>query len=192
MKDVAPDLAPDRSTALLVVDMQEGFANGVEPARVLAGRIAEFIDAVGDGYALVTASRFRNEPGSLYDRIVADDMHDPSQVELLAPIRGRIQHVVDSCTYSSLTTELRDQFASREIRRVHVCGIDSDQCVLATVLAAFDHGIEPMVLADLCLSTSGDECHAAGLLALRRAIGEQRVVASSRVAEQARTTGGAR
>jgi nicotinamidase-related amidase len=59
---------------------------------------------------------------------------------------------------------------------VHVCGVDTDQCVLATVLTAFDAGLEPVVLADLCLSCAGEAPHEAGLVALRRAIGEDHVV----------------
>lgn len=182
MSDTPAPRGAGRPTAvLLVVDMQRGFA-GEDPAvDDLAVRIGDWIDVERDRYAFVAASRFRNDPDSLYRRIVGDDMQDEQDVELLDPIRQRADVVFDSSTYSSFTEELAQRLRDEGAAQLHVCGIDTDQCVLATVFSAFDAGIEPLVIHDLCRSCSGDNCHEAGLLALRRAVGEERVLPHDRV-----------
>jgi nicotinamidase-related amidase len=69
----------------------------------------------------------------------------------------------------------------REIDTVVLCGVDTDACVMATALDAFDHGLRPLVLSDLCASSGGDSYHQAALMLLERNIG-RRQLSTSKVA----------
>lgn len=164
--------------ALLIVDMQQGFAREDAALHGLADRIALYVDGTRERYALVAATQFRNEPGSSYDRLIGDEMRSDDDVALLAPIAERADAAFESHRYAKAGSELQALLTEREIEVLHVCGADTDQCVLATVLEAFDAGLTPVALADLCHSCAGDDPQEAGLIALRRAIGEPRVVSS--------------
>lgn len=186
----SPNLAADAHSALLVVDLQVGMADGAEAAcERLAERVAEHVRRVGSHHGYLVASLFRNTPGSTYDRLVGSDMRDDAACALLAPVAQLGLDAHELPTYSSLGEELHAELRERGIERVHVVGVDTDQCVLATVFALFDAGFEPIVARDLCLSTSGDVPHEAGIVALNRAIGEPRVVPAAAI--EAATLGGA-
>lgn len=162
--------------ALFVVDLQQGPLRTEPRLARLAEEVATFVRARRDEYSVVIASGFYNEPGSTYDRLVGgDDLRDPGDVAIAADVEQVADLVVTSATYSSLTPRAHQALVEAEVREVHVVGIDTDQCVLATVFALFDAGYEPRVLEDLVASASGATCHEAGLVALRRAIGDHRV-----------------
>lgn len=161
--------------ALVLVDLQAGFVRDDPGLQDVAERAAEFARAHADDYALVAASRFRNEEGSAYWRLVGHDMVDEDEVALVPAVEELGGLVVDAPTYSSATPELVQRLQELGVVEVHVCGIDTDQCVLATVFALFDAGFEPVVFEDLVQSASGLTCHDAGIVALRRAIGDDRV-----------------
>ena len=170
-----------RRPALVIVDLQARFAASDAAVHELAGRVGAFVDAHRDRYAFVAATQFRNHPESSYWRLVDHEMTTDEEVALLVPIASRADLVTETAAYSKFTDELRERIAAAGVSTVHVCGIDTDQCVLATVFDVFDVGLTPVVLADLCHSTSGTVPQQSGLIALRRAVGEERVVASDRV-----------
>lgn len=161
--------------ALVLVDLQVGFVRDDFGLSTIAERAAAFAREHADDYALVAASRFRNEPGSSYWRLVRHDMVDEDEVALVPAVAALDAFVFDAPTYSSATPELVQRFRDLGVVEVHVCGIDTDQCVLATVFGLFDAGFEPVVFEDLVQSASGLTCHDAGVVALRRAIGADRV-----------------
>jgi nicotinamidase-related amidase len=169
--------------ALLVVDVQHEPLLRVPGLQPVADAIVDHVRTHRAAYGLVVATRFRSRAGSTYHRLIADDLRDPDEVRLAPGIEEHADMVVESTTYSSLTTDVRNLLTGLAPREVHVVGLDTDQCVLATVLALFDAGFQPIVLADLCASASGARPHEAGLLVLRRAIGEDRVVTSRIVVE---------
>jgi nicotinamidase-related amidase len=168
-------MATSTKPALFVVDLQQGPLRSDERLEQLARDVASFATERRDQYSVVIASAFRNEPGSTYDRLIGDDLRDPEDVAMVPDIEDVADVVVESSTYSSLTPRAQQVLVDADVREVHVVGIDTDQCVLATVFALFDAGYEPRVLEDLVTSASGETCHDAGLVALRRAIGEDRV-----------------
>jgi nicotinamidase-related amidase len=65
---------------------------------------------------------------------------------------------------------------ARNVQSVDLCGLDTDQCVLATALLLWDARITPRVLAELCSSSGGPDMHEAGLAIARRAIGDRNVI----------------
>lgn len=160
--------------ALIIVDMQ---LRPLHEQPRLRDLVPGIIDATRDErYDVVIASRFVNQPGSMYERLVGTDLRDADDVALDPQIAAAADHVVSKSGYSSITPHMLELLRNAHVRAADVCGIDTDQCVLATVLSLFDHDIEPTVLCDLCGSASGQKPHEAGLLALRRAVGDDHVM----------------
>lgn len=148
--------------ALLVVDLQKGILAGDE-MQALPRRVRDYIAAHGGRYRGVFFSVFRNEPESLFstrqdyqgcmgspDIDVADELLDFTH-ETNTFYRAGFSAFADP----TLLEALRRQ----RISELDVVGVDTDVCVLATVLDAFQHRIMPTVIPELCASSSGLEAH---------------------------------
>jgi len=67
--------------------------------------------------------------------------------------------------------QIQKGLKENKTEEVHLCGFDTDCCVLATAYDLFDQGIKPVVLEDLTFSTSKDKLHAPAIKMLKRNIG---------------------
>ncbi len=63
-------------------------------------------------------------------------------------------------------------------------GIATDGCVLKTAVDAFEQGLTPIVLSDLCASHAGNQVHEAGLLLIGRFIGKDQIISSKELLER--------
>lgn len=164
-------------TALVIVDVQQGFIR--EGGAHLVSAIAAYLDARRDRYDLVLATRFRNHPGSRYESERDwSGMTAPDEIALVPAIAARADEVLDKHGLAPDRDALCALLADRQVERVHVCGLDTDQCVLATALLLWDEGFRPAVLADLCATSGGEELHDAARAILRRSIGDRNVLRS--------------
>jgi nicotinamidase-related amidase len=158
-----------------VVDVQEGFLTPDTQGTV--PRIIEHIRRTGQAYASIIATRFVNQPGSLYQ--AERDWHEmmPGPRTALVPgIRDMVDVVIEKHGLAPARDELVPALRRRGVERVALCGFDTDQCVLATALLLWDAGIAPEILAPLCSSSGGPDIHEAGLAILRRSVGDRNVV----------------
>ncbi|MFJ3164232.1 isochorismatase family cysteine hydrolase [Streptomyces kanasensis] len=182
-----------RSTALLVIDVQQGFVNqhsrGVIPAVV---RLVEGWQAAG---APVVLSRFHNEPGSPYETITGwTRLRTPEEQALvadLAPFAASAAAIIDKPQASVFTPE-----GTRTIREAGwtdlvLCGIDTDACVYDSAVAAYQAGYRPWIVTDACASTGGARYHDAALLLASRNIGAAQLVTSEIVLSRISGTQGA-
>jgi nicotinamidase-related amidase len=87
--------------------------------------------------------------------------------------------VVEKTVYSALDAGLGAWLTTAGVGTVYLAGIATDNCVLKTAVDLFEAGWRPVVLEDCCASHGGPECHAAGLLLLRRLIGPRQIVAAA-------------
>jgi nicotinamidase-related amidase len=168
------------ATALLVIDAQSAF---LRPSTAdVFDRISAHLSSPAARYDLVVAVRVMNPPGSLWERRLGWlRMRAPGEADLLPEIAARADAVLDKTGYSAATPPLRRLLRQRGIGRAAICGVNTDQCVLATAFGLWDAGIDPVVLEDLCASTSGAEAHERGLAVARTAFGEDAVAASGEV-----------
>lgn len=159
------------ASCLIAVDVQAGFVN--EWTRHVPGRVA----ALQAGYDLVVATRFVNPEGSLYRRLIGWHRFAPGSPDTALAFTPRADAlVVDKARYSCLVPAVVDLLERHAVARVDLAGIATDNCVLKTAVDLFERGIEPVVHAGACGSHGGPECHAAGLLLLRRFIGASQVI----------------
>ena len=158
------------AATLVIIDVQRGFINAATahvPARVAA---------LQADYASVIATRFVNPEGSAHRRLIGWRRFAPGSADTeLAFTHEPHVRVIEKQTYSALTDEVRTLLAAAGTTEVHLCGIATDNCVLASAIAAFETGLTPVVLGDACASHAGADYHDWGLRILRRLIGTAQV-----------------
>ena len=160
------------SDCLIIVDVQNGFLN--EKTKYIPEKINDLLAT--RHFAHVVATRYRNYPNSSLIRFMDWDclLTDEEQA-IPDEIARKVEHVFDKNCYTCFTDEFCDFVKSNDIDELYIVGIETECCVLISAIDAFQRNIRPIVLANYCASTGGDECHRAGLLVLERTIGKEQI-----------------
>lgn len=162
-------------TALVVIDVQNGFISGhtAHVVPVVAALAATCSQARVD----VVFTRFVNQPGSAFERLLGwRELQAPPSTDIVPELAHRVQHVRDKYHYSAFTSEFEELVDARGWTRLLLCGIATEACVLKTAVDAFERGLTPVVVEDACASDGGRTAHEAGLLVIRRVIGAAQLV----------------
>ncbi|HKB92574.1 MAG TPA: isochorismatase family cysteine hydrolase [Opitutaceae bacterium] len=133
--------------ALLIVDVQRAF----NPPPQFIERVRSY----SRRFPCRVFTRYINPPGSMFRRTLKQKSCPPgsSEIELLIePERGDL--VFDKPTYGLTAKHIRE-LKRRKIRRVTVCGLDTDACVLGVMFSLFDAEIECHLKENMCWSSSG-------------------------------------
>jgi nicotinamidase-related amidase len=157
---------------LAVIDMQEFFAAGRPWAVPGFEDLAEPVDKLARGYG----------PRTVFTRFVIPEAPQGSWAgyyrawpQVLLPEAARLSDLaqpwasrdlgtLDKTTFSKWGPELESMLGPG--RELTVCGVSTDCCVLATVLAAVDAGAQVRVIADACAGITAEAHRAAlGLMA---------------------------
>ncbi len=138
---------------LLVVDLQVGFC----PSEDLVRRIGD----VAGSYMHVVMTRFVNRPDSLY-RSVLSWHGDGGALALQIPNAV----ILDKDGYG-LTERHLKILKEMGCSEWHVCGLETDACVLACAFSLWDAGLRPVIKQDMCESP----LHAEGIAIARRQFG---------------------
>lgn len=102
----------------------------------------------------------RNVEGSVYAEILPD----------LAPQRD--EPVVVKRRYSAFHgTDLEIVLRGLSAETLFICGVNTNNCVLATVYDAFSRDFRAVVLSDACGSMNGEEYHRFALMEIEAALG---------------------
>ena len=161
--------SPAGDTPLLtVIDMQEFFAAGSPWAVPGFEDLIEPVGRLARGYGPPTVfTRFviPEEPqGSwagyyrAWPQVLAPEA--AHLANLAQPWAGQGLGTLDKPTFSKWGPELESRLGPG--RDLTVCGVSTDCCVLATVLAAVDAGAQVRVIADACAGITA-EAHEAAL-----------------------------
>jgi len=161
-------------SVLIVIDAQIGFVNEASAPAVPV--IADVLSRWQAAGGLSVLTQFVNRPESNYVDLIGWLAMMPGdrgvgfvpEVAFLAPNASLI---VEKTTYSGLTAEVASFIEKNERRHLWIAGLDTESCVLATAVGAFDHGLIPWVLTDATASHAGAAVHEAGLLVMRRNLG---------------------
>ncbi len=156
------------SPLLAVIDMQEFFAAG-SPWEVPGFEgLIEPIDALAGAYGprtIFTRFVIPGEPqGSwvgyyqAWPQVLAPGA--AGLADLAQPWGGQGLDTLDKTTFSKWGPELESMLGPG--RELTVCGVSTDCCVIATVLAAVDGGAQVRVIADACAGIT-PEAHEAAL-----------------------------
>ena len=163
------------STILLVVDAQEGFRN-IHTERA----IPFIVTAVRSNRYPVLFTRFINDPDSNFERVLNwPKMRSDANTAMLRELSSFVSsaRVFDKSGYSAFTSLQFSQYIrDAGVESMDICGFDTDACVLATALNAFDAGYRPRILAEACASSGGMRLHESGLEILERNVGKEAII----------------
>jgi nicotinamidase-related amidase len=169
----------------LVVDMQEmfrshpdwgsGVLNGVIPSirRLLEARpdnayFSRFIPPQRADHANGTWQRYYRR----WSSVTLDNL-DPGQVAIVRELRPWAKRVADKIGYSAMANSvLRQAAISSSDHCMIVSGVETDVCVLSTVMEAVDAGLR-VILATDALASSSEACHEKALAILHDRFDEQ-------------------
>ncbi len=102
----------------------------------------------------------KNVEGSLYAEILPE----------LAPQRD--EPVVVKRRYSGFYgTDLENILRGLQAETLFICGVNTNNCVLATVYDAFSRDFRIVILSDACGSMNGDDYHRFALMEIEAALG---------------------
>ncbi|MCB2101696.1 MAG: cysteine hydrolase [Rhodobacterales bacterium] len=156
---------------LIVIDVQRGF---ITPD---TRHVPDLVTRLQHRFDAVWVSRFVNPPGSAHRRLLGWARFAPGSDETALAFRPRAgARLADKTTYTCDGPPLRAWLAAHGLDTVYLAGIATDGCVLKTAVDLFEGGLRPVVLAGACASHGGADCHAAGLLLLKRFVGAGQVI----------------
>lgn len=154
-------------TALVIVDVQNCFVNGN------TSHLPEKIKEMVPRYEEVVFTRFVNHDRSNF---AAHGYHKCKNEEESAihPTLAQIaagKKVFTKSTFSAFKAEgLVGHLKSKGVQEVHICGTDTEACVMASAYEAFDLGFRVKVLYGLCASCNGKEFHDAGMMVIKKSL----------------------
>lgn len=158
---------------LIVVDIQNGFCQ-TNGTREVADKIIALTR--NGSFDKVVATRFINKEESPFRKYLNwDKLSKNPDIDLVDGIKA--DEVVDKAVYTCVNNDFIDLLKKlnndRVPNKVHVCGVDTDCCVLKIAVDLFEKGIMPIVLTEYCFSNAGIEMHKSGLDILNRLIGKK-------------------
>ncbi|HEY2092972.1 MAG TPA: isochorismatase family cysteine hydrolase [Thermoanaerobaculia bacterium] len=178
MIKLAKSSTPDNATALLVVDMQNGFVN--HNSEHIVPNIRRLLEL--GAWSTVVFTRFLNQPDSPYVRWIGWSRFMASpEIDIIEQLEPFAEQIVDKHGYSAFVPEVGKILENALVKRIVVCGVATDGCVLKTAVDAFERNIEPVVVADACASHAGAAIHDAALLLIPRFIGRKQVRSTDEV-----------
>lgn len=144
---------------LIVIDVQNGFITSVEHDK-RAMQIAKL--AKSGNFNKIIATRFINYTGSMYEKCFKwYDLKTIESIDLYAPLKDIVTTVFNKITYNPVNNNFIDALMQlnngKRPKKVYLCGLDTDACVLATTIGLFEHNIIPVVLENYCFSTGGEQ-----------------------------------
>ncbi len=186
----APPPTAGARSWLAVIDVQHVFADAGSPWS--APRFAEIVQPVGrlvDAFGdRATFTRFvaPRDPHGAWRSYYADwpfalVAADDPLYRLVPAFTAFAADAVTATTFGKWDV-LAPRIADRAgpVDRLVVCGVSTDCCVLSTVLAAADTGVEVLVVADACAGAT-DESHHRALDAMSLYAPLVRIVGSAEV-----------
>jgi nicotinamidase-related amidase len=138
-------MAPHR--ALMIVDVQRAF----DPPPQFIEKLRRY----SRHFSCRIFTRYLNPSGSIFRRALKQKCCAPGTTEselFIMPGPGDI--VINKSSYGLKPADIR-RLRRRGIRRVTVCGLDTDACVLGVMFSLFDGGIECHLKEEMCWSSSG-------------------------------------
>jgi nicotinamidase-related amidase len=159
-------------TALLIIDVQNGFIN--DQTRDIPSEIAHHIKA--SSYDLIVFTKFINTQGSNFEKLLGwKKCYGPPESDLAKPLVPFAKHIIEKHTYSAFKShELIKLLKNREIQKLSICGLDTDACVLATAFDAFDLGYDFEIIEELTYNMKDDKFHTAALDVIRKNLAKPR------------------
>lgn len=163
---------------LLIVDMQNGFAR-YEQTIKLVEDIRELLKR--EVFDSIIATRFLNDDNSIYEKLFNwKKLKTEKERKLADGFEKYVDCIIDKSIYTCVNASFIQRVCQlndgKYPERIFVIGADTDCCVLTVATGLFENNIRPVVLTKYCNSNGGPESHKAGLLCLKRLIGQDQLI----------------
>ena len=161
---------------LIVVDMQEGFLRDAQ-TKQLKNRVVELFEK--NIFDVVIATRFLNEKDSIYEKLFDWKQLEQEERLISKDIMEHVDYVADKYIYNCVNASFIQRLCQLNEgvypEKIFVVGVDTDCCVLTIATSLYENNIRPVVLTQYVGSTGGNKSHEAGLLCMKRLIGEKQL-----------------
>ena len=170
-----PGITEATCERLIVVDLQNQF---VKPH---TERLVDGIQAILPFFKKIVISQIDHDPGELLYELKKwtpapfGSRGHASALEIEKTLQDRVLFVRKHF-YSAFTPEAAEFLGARPSDPVHICGMDTDICVLQTGVELLKAGLRPVVLSKLCGSYAGEDQHRHALIQCKRFFGREQVV----------------
>lgn len=156
---------------IIIVDMQKGFINQnnsdiVEP-------IINYLKS--NNFDNVFYTRFINTIGGPFVKFLGyNAMSTKEECEFVVDVVKSA--TIFNKTGYGLSFEMINELKNRNIKEIEICGTDIDACILAVAFDLFDNGIRPIILENLCgTSSSNKEIHKCAITLIDRQFGKNNI-----------------
>lgn len=134
----------DSHIGLLIVDMQYGF----NPDQ----KIVSNINLIAKQYSTVVPTKFFNQYNSLYRKVFDwDKCSTVMDTKLLLDFKPKL--IINKNGYSFDSVGIKKFLKisiSKNITEWHLCGFQTDACILACAYSIWDIGLRPFLYVNLC------------------------------------------
>jgi len=142
-----------KEKALLVIDVQHGFMQ--QGAEIVVPRIRDLVGAWPEDDIFYLC--YRNYPGSFFSKNLDwTECMTGEAVAIVPDVYKKGRPVFEHYGYKPPEGAMQ---ALRQYQSVHICGVDTDACLMAAVFALWDAEIRPVVLEHYCASSGGPHFH---------------------------------
>lgn len=137
---------------IIIVDMQKGFIN--DNNSHLIGKINAYLNNNTFQNVIYTKCIY-NSTSSFVKILNWHGMKDKDEQQIVVDVLNNAT-ILNKEGYG-LTQDDLNLIKSKGITEIEVCGTDIDACVLAIAFNLFDNGIKPIIMQNLCASSSKDK-----------------------------------
>lgn len=156
---------------LIIIDLQAAFIN--ENTKEAPAEIKKLMTT--HHFDKIMFTKFVNSLTSpVYINIKWDKCLTEESKKILLDTRDC--PVLSKETYSVFTPELKNYLKNNNIKKIYLCGIDIECCVLVSALNLFENNYDVYVLKDYCYSMSSNQARKNVIAILKRNIGKDRVI----------------
>ena len=156
---------------LLVIDLQKSFIN--PNTEFLISKIDSLVNS--GSYDLVVFTKFINDNDSMWVKKL-DYRGCISLEDRKIMINTKDNIVLEKSLYTAYSDNLINLINLFKIDEVHLCGIDTECCVLKTAFDLFENGYNIKVLSGYSACTHGEESNKNALDIIARNIGKSNVI----------------
>ena len=157
---------------ILIIDMQKGFIN--KNNSFLIEKINDYLAL--NNFENIFYTKYINTPQSPFVKIL--NWNGMLTVEDQKIVVNQLPNSMCFVkTGYGLTTEMISKIKEKNITEIEICGTDTDACVLAIAYNLFDNNIKPIIIKDLCSSSSTNKLiHKNSLEIMKRSFGEKNII----------------
>ncbi|MBN2675802.1 MAG: isochorismatase family protein [Alphaproteobacteria bacterium] len=154
--------------ALLIIDVQKCFINKHTE------HIVSKIENIQKEYDTVIISSFFNKEKSFFrENLNWNKCAKSSEEHSLAFKPKNNSTFLEHSNYSCITKDFLNFVREKDITEIHLCGMDTDACVLKTAFDCIEYDLNIQILVNFIGSSGGKEMHESGLNILYRNLGKK-------------------